>query len=172
MIRGILYILIFAAGFVAGGLFPSFSAQYHQRLQAQYDQVSIDLAPFEAIADRFHGGSMEALVEHHLNSTDPTFYAEGKAIQLMIDSKARLAESQAAAEAPYVDQAVWLYRNRDEAIVQRTWESFQPAMVTSENAVTFSLTIATAVLLVAWIVSALLSAGFRRLFTTKRSAAQ
>ena len=171
MIRGILLIVIFAAGFAAGGLFPSFSAQYHQRLQAQYDQVSIDLAAFEAIADRFHGGSIEALVQHHLNSTDPTFHAEGAAIQLMIESKAQLAESQAAAEAPYVDQAVWLYRNREADIVQRTWASFQPTMVTTENAVTFSLTIATALLILAWIITSLISSGFKRLFSTKRTPA-
>ena len=170
MIRGIIYIIVFAAGFIAGGLFPSFSSQYHQRLQAQFDQVSIDLAPFQQIANRFHGGSMEALVQHHLNSTDPTFNAEGQAIQAMIDNQARLAESKAAAEATYVDQAVYLYKHRDEQIVRATWQGFTPSLVTSESAVTFSLTIATAAILLLWgIWSAL--AGLVRSFTTKRTAA-
>ena len=100
MIRGIVYIVVFATGFLAGGLFPSFSAQYHQRLQAQYDQVTIDLAPFQKIADNYHDGSLDALVQHHLNSSDPTFHAEGEAIQLMLDSRIRLAESKNMADAP------------------------------------------------------------------------
>ncbi len=89
----------------------------------------------------------------------------------MIDSKVQLAESKAAAEAPYVDQAVWLYQNRDADTVKRTWESFQPAMVTTEHAITFSLTIATALLVLAWILATMITSGFKRLFSTKRSPA-
>jgi len=169
MIRGIIYIVIFIAGFAAGGVFPSFSTQYHQRLQAQFDQVSIDLAPFHAIADQFHGGSMPALVQHHLDSSDPTFRAEGQAIQAMIDNQTKLAESKAAAEAPYVAQAIWLYRNRDETVVRRTWEDFEPILITSENAVTFSLTIATALLVLAWLITTLISSSLRRMLATKRT---
>jgi hypothetical protein len=168
MIRGIIYIIVFAAGFSAGGLFPSFSAQYHQRLQAQYDQVSIDLAPFQHIADRFHGGSLDGLVQHHLNSTDPTFHAEGEAIQLMIDSQARLVESKAAAQATYVDQAVYLYQHRDRQVVQATWKAFTPSMVTSENAITFSLTITTAAILLLWGIWSTLGLALRA-GTTKRT---
>lgn len=169
MIRGIIYIIVFAAGFMAGGLFPSFSAQYHQRLQAQFDQVSIDLAPFQQIANQFHGGSLDALVEHHLNSTDPTFHAEGEAIQAMIDNQARLAESKAAAEATYVDQAIYLYKNRDEQIVRSTWTGFTPSLVSSESAVTFSLTIGTAAILLLWGIWSAIAGLFRNL-TTKRTA--
>ena len=170
MIRGIIYIIVFAAGFAAGGLFPSFSAQYHQRLQAQFDQVSIDLAPFQEIANRFHGGSMEALVQHHLNSTDPTFHAEGEAIQAMIDNQARLAESKAAAEATYLDQAIYLYQHRDEQVVHDTLTRFRPWFITSESAVTFSLTVGTAAILLLWVIWTALAGVFRS-FTTKRTAA-
>jgi hypothetical protein len=166
MIRGIIYIIVFLTGFFAGGLFPSFSAQYHQRLQAQYDQVSIDLAPFQNIADRFHGGSLDALIQHHLLSTDPTFHAEGEAIQLMINSKAQLAESKAAAEAPYIDQARYFYKHMDENIAQATWKSFTPAVITTEHAVTFSLTIATLSIIVLWAILALLSLAMRRIRAT------
>ena len=169
MIRGLIYIMVFGIGFFAGGLFPSFSSQYHQRLQAQYDQVNIDLAPFQEIANRFHNGSMDALVQHHLNSTDPTFHAEGEAIQMMIDSQLRLAESQALADAPYVDQVRYFYTNADPAILRATWESFTPALITSENAVTFSLTIATLAILVLWALWSSLGLLFRRNGTTGRT---
>ena len=52
MIRGIIYIIVFTTGFFAGSLFQSFSSQYNKRLQAQYDQVNMDLAPFQQIAER------------------------------------------------------------------------------------------------------------------------
>ena len=162
MIRSIIFITVFVGGFFAGGLFPSFSTQYHLRLQAQYDQVSIDLAPFEEIASRYHGGSLDALVQHHLDSTDPTFHAEGEAIQLMINSQAQLSESKAAAEAPYVDQLLYFYRHADNHVAQATLDSFTPVMVTTENAITFALTIGTIVILVFWAGWALLALAFRR----------
>ena len=162
MIRSIIFITIFIGGFFAGGLFPSFSTQYHLRLQAQYDQVTIDLAPFEDIARQYHDGSLDALVQHHLNSTDPTFHAEGEAIQLMINSQAQLAESKAAAEAPYVDQILYFYRHADNHIAQATLDSFTPVLVTTENAITFALTIGAIVILAFWAVWTLLVLAFRR----------
>jgi len=162
MIRSIIFITVFVSGFFAGGLFPSFSTQYHLRLQAQYDQVSIDLAPFEEIARQYHGGSLDALVQHHLDSTDPTFHAEGEAIQLMINSQAQLAESKAAAEAPYVDQLIYFYRHADETIAQTTMASFTPTLVTTENAITFALTTGTITILLFWAGWTLLTFAFRR----------
>ena len=163
MIRALIFSVVFAAGFLAGGAFPSFSAQYHQILQARYDQVSIYLAPFQAIADRYHDGSLDALVRHHLRSTDPTFYAEGEAIQAMINSQARLAESKAAADASYVDQAVYLYRHLEPGVARQVWSGFTPTLVTSERGVTFSLTVATVVLVLFGLAWMTLGAGIRRL---------
>jgi len=96
MFRVLVYILVFLTGALAGSAFPSYSAQYQQRLYGQLDQVERDLAPFQAIADELHAGSMEALVAHHLRSRDPTFYAEGEALRKMVFSRDQLA--QAAAE--------------------------------------------------------------------------
>jgi hypothetical protein len=169
MFRTILFIVVFGLGFVSGGLLPSFSLQYHQRLQAQYDQVDMDLAPFQGIAVSFHDGSMAALVQHHLNSTDPTFHAEGEAIQLMIDSHARLAESKAAAEAPYVDQAVYFYKHMDESVASATLDSFTPTLVTTENAVTFALTIGTLVLLIFWATWSTLSIATKRFMSARHT---
>ena len=162
MVRSIIFIAVFVIGFFAGGLFPSFSTQYHLQLQARYDQVSIDLAPFEEIARQYHGGSLEALVQHHLKSKDPTFHAEGEAIQLMINSQISLAESKAAAEAPYIDQLLYFYRHTDENVAQTTLDSFTPTLVTTENAITFALTIGTITILLFWAGWTLVSLTFQR----------
>ena len=166
MFRGIIYIVVFVTGFAVGGLFPSFSAQYHHRLQAQYEQVNMDLAPFEKIADQYHNGDMDALVQHHLNSTDPTFYAEGEAIQLMMNSQARLAESQATADAPYLEQVKYFYEHLDENIARSTIESFTPGMITTREALTFSLGIAALFIIALWLVWNLLALTIRGLRTT------
>lgn len=168
MIRGTIYILVFIAGALAGSQFPAFSNQYHQRLQARYEQVSIDLAPFEAIADRYHGGSMEALVQHHLDSNDPTFYAEGEAIQLMLDSRQRLAESESVTTDSYLRQAAWLYQHRDDMLVSTTRSGFQPALLADTRALSFAAGIGLLLAAVAWLVLNLIGYGAGRLLSTKR----
>ena len=169
MVRGTIYILVFVAGALVSSQFPTFSNQYHQRLQARYEQVNIDLAPFEAIADRYHGGSMEALVQHHLNSNDPTFYAEGEAIQLMLDSRRSLAESESVAADSYLQQATWLYQHRDDVLVSSTRNGFQPALLADTRALTFAAGIGLALAAVVWLLLNLIGYGAGRLISTKRT---
>src|SRR5262245_10317773 len=90
LLGGLLDRVVLVAGTVAGGCLPGFVAQYRQRVGGRLDQVEIDLAPFREIAAKLHGGSLDELIRHHLQSTDATFYAEGRAIQAMVDSEARL----------------------------------------------------------------------------------
>ena len=85
--RGLLDRAVLVAGTVAGGCVPGFIIQYRQRVEGRLDQVDQDLAPFRAIAERFHGGSLDALIKHQLVSPDSTFRADGAAIQTMVDSE-------------------------------------------------------------------------------------
>jgi hypothetical protein len=141
MIRSLIYIVIFALGTLAGSLFPSFSIQYQNALHARYEQVFTDLAPFQEIADRYHGGSLAALIQYHLNSEDPTFHDEGVAIQSMALSRAQLAESGGAMEASFFDQALHFFIEGDPELVGATWDNFTPAFVTTRAALTFALSV-------------------------------
>jgi hypothetical protein len=92
-IRGILDRIILVAGVVAAGCIPSFIAQYRQRVGGRLDQVLQDIAPFQAIADQFHHGSLAELIQHHLASVDTTFHDEGAALQAMVDSAEKLRQA-------------------------------------------------------------------------------
>ena len=118
MIRGLLLIGIFGGGFLLGGAFPSYSVQYKNRLFAQYDQVSIDLEPFQVIANRYHGGSLEALVGHHLDSNDATFRDEGLAIQAMLSNQEILAEAQIALSGSLLEQARYIFEHAEDGLVR------------------------------------------------------
>lgn len=138
MLRSILDKLVFGLGLLTGGIFPSYLIQYRQRLGGLVDQVNLDLQPFQEIADRYHNGSLEALIKHHLNSTDPTFYAEGFAIQRMADSHQRLTEAYTALDGSLIHQMGYLTTNLDEQLFQSTWTDFSPAFVTTTDALIFA----------------------------------
>ena len=82
ILRGILDRIVLVVAILAAGCVPSFIAQYRQRLGGMLDQASKDLALFQDIANRFHGGDIQRLIKHHLASTDPTFRSEGVAMDI------------------------------------------------------------------------------------------
>src|ERR1700722_307560 len=90
VIRGVLDRIVLLCAVVLAGCVPSFIVQYRQRGAGRLDQVLADLAPFQQIADRAHGGNLAALVQYHLQSSDPTFRSEGAALQGMLDTAERL----------------------------------------------------------------------------------
>ncbi len=171
-IRGLLDRMVLLLAVVAGGCVPSFVNQYHQRVGGRLDQVILDLAPFQQIADRYHGGSMEALVQHHLRSTDPTFHAEGLAIQAMVNSAARLQEVLLALNTDMVHQLAYLAVAYDPDILHATLKVYEPAFVLTMD----SLLIAGSVGLLIWLlflaswklVALSLSSLFGRTLVTRR----
>lgn len=133
MIGGILDRLVLVTGFVAGGCIPGFIAQYRQRVGGALDQVLKDLAPFQEIANRRHGGSLEALVQHHLASTDATFRDEGQAIRAMVESLRGLRQAFGALETDLFHQLAYLLQHADGTIVRATWRIFEPTFVLSPD---------------------------------------
>ncbi len=127
-LKGLLDRLILLAGFISGGLVPGFVLQYRQRLGGHLRQVTEDLKPFEAIAERYHEGSLEKLFEHHLASADPTFQAEGAAIRQLLQTRDNLAAAWDALGAPLLSQLQYLAAHADPGITYDTWMIYQPTL--------------------------------------------
>ena len=135
-IRGFLDRIILVIGVVAAGCIPSFIAQYRQRVSGQLNQVLQDLAPFQAIANQFHHGSLQELIQYHLASADSTFHNEGTAIRTMVDSAERLRQALEALNTDLYHQLVYMLTRADPIIARATWEIFSPSFnITPESAV-------------------------------------
>ena len=159
LLRGLLDRVVLIVGVVAGGMVPSYLAQYRQRVGGALGQALQDLAPFQQIADRFHDGSLAKLIQHHLASTDPTFHAEGAAIQAIADSVASLRSALAALDTDVFHQLLYLLRQADPAMAQATWDAFRPSFgITADSllmAGAFGLSIWLVFLCMWWMVAAL-----------------
>lgn len=127
---------------------PSFVNQYRQRVGGRLEQVEQDLAPFQQIADRYHGGSLDALIQHHLRSSDPTFFAEGRAIQAMLDSSIRLREMLHSLDTDIAHQLLYLALHRDAGILRSTMEVYEPAFVMNTDGLIVALVFG----LLAWLL--------------------
>jgi hypothetical protein len=141
VLRGLLDRLVLLAGTVAGGCVPGFIQQYRQRAGGRLDQVQIDLAPFQEIARRFHGGDMDKLVQHHLASTDPSFHAEGQALQQMMDALAHLTSVVQGLSGTIWQQIGFLLRHYDRDIGAATWRDHVPTFSLDAGGILVALVI-------------------------------
>jgi hypothetical protein len=148
VLRGIIDRIVLVAAIIVAGCIPSFIAQYRQRLGGRLDQVLQDLALFQEIANRFHNGSMQALIQHHLASTDRTFYDEGLAIQTMMQTAERLRQAVQALNTDLAHQVTYLLTRADTDIVRATWNVFQPSFTLTLESVVFAAVVGIAIWLV------------------------
>jgi len=161
MLRGILDRIILVGAVLAAACVPSFIAQYRQRLGGRLDQALQDLALFQEIANRNHGGDLQRLIKHHLASSDVTFRDEGVAIQTMADSVARLRESLQALDADLWSRLSHLATRADPELAKATWEAFVPAVSLTGESLLFAFGTGVAIWLVflatwmavAWVIS-------------------
>jgi hypothetical protein len=130
---------------VAAGCIPSFIIQYRQRLGGRLDQVQADLAPFQAIADRSHGGSLAELIHYHLQSSDATFHQEGAALQSMVLAAERLRAMLAALDTDLAHQCAYLLLHHDNDLLRATWAAYQPGFTLDLQGVVCALAIGVAI---------------------------
>ena len=164
-VRALLDRIVLLVAVVAAGCIPSFIIQYRQRLGGRLDQVQADLAPFQAIADRFHGGSLSELIRYHLQSTDATFHQEGAALQSMVQAAERLRAMLAALDTDLAHQCLYMLLHHDNELLRATWSSYQPGFTLDLQGVVFALAIGLviwALFLGLWHVVAYLLGAARR----------
>ncbi len=141
LVRGLLDRIVLLCAVVAAGCVPSFIAQYRQRAAGRLDQVLADLAPFQQIADREHGGSLAALVQYHLQSTDPTFHKEGAALQAMLDAAGQLRALLHGLDTDLYHQCLYLISHGDMNLAHATWSLYQPAFTFTAQSLLFALVV-------------------------------
>jgi hypothetical protein len=147
-VRGLIDRILLVAAFVAGGLLPGFIAQYRQRLGGRLDQARIDLAPWQSIANQYHHGDLQALIQYHLGNQDPTFHSEGAAIQALVASVQRLQAAVDALQGSLAHQMAYLALHADPGLARATFNDWVPAFALSAEGLVFAVGFA----LVAWLL--------------------
>src|SRR5579872_6581130 len=138
-VRGLLDRTVLVLAIIAAGCVPSFIGQYQERIGGRLEQAERDLAPFQAIANRSHGGSLEALIQYHLASSDRTFHEEGQAIQQMVDAVAYLKDTLQRLDTDLFHQVAFLIVRHDPQTVTQTWSTFQPSFTLTLESASFAL---------------------------------
>ena len=147
-LRGLFDRLLLVGAVVAGGLLPGFIAQYRQRLGGRLDQAKFDLEPWQRIADMFHQGNLEKLIQYHLNSSDPTFRAEGNVIRSLLETVQQLQSAVDALHSSLFQQVQYLALHADMGLTRATFSDWVPTFALSAEGLLFALLFAVGLWLV------------------------
>jgi N-acetylated-alpha-linked acidic dipeptidase len=167
LLRGFFDRLVLLAAVLCAGCIPGFIDQYRQRLNGRLEQVLMDLAPFQTIADHEHQGNLAALVQYHLQSADPTFHQEGDALRSMMQSADQLRAMAQALDTDLVHQCAYLLSHGDAGLLHATWLDYHPVFAFNPEAVVFAIVVGAGV----WVVFMLLWTGLGWIFRRGRTVA-
>lgn len=151
-----LFLLLSASGALLLGIqLPGFVDQYEKRVDAHFLEVSSNLKPFQDIADRFHGGSMKALIEKHEQSTDPTFHAEGAAIRKMHDRLLRFQNEKFQLQASLPNQLLWIATQADRELLDETRRNYSFGILLDRTALIAGLSCMIAIVVLQELLASL-----------------
>jgi Protein of unknown function (DUF2937) len=161
--RGLLDRLLLVCTVVAGGLVPGFIAQYRQRLGGRLDQARLDLEPWQRLADQFHQGDIQKLIQYHLDSGDAKFHAEGGVIRALVETVHHLQSAVDALHGSLFRQAAYLALHADPGLTRATFDDWVPTFAFSVEGIVFALAFGAVVWLVFQAVWRLVALGGQRL---------
>jgi hypothetical protein len=158
------YLLIILAciSLLLGLQIPNFVDQYQKRVDAHLREVSVNLLPFQDIANKYFGGDMNKLIELHRASVEKPFQEEGAAIEKMIARKLRFEADLAALNTSLPLKALHVLLHGDKEIRDEALAQYSYAVPLNQDALVFGACVALVILLLAELLFALLRLAFRK----------
>jgi hypothetical protein len=140
-------IVVACAALLVGIQVPNFVDQYEQRLDAHFIEAATNLRGFQEIADRYFGGSLDALIEKHEASDDNVFRDEAKPIKEIYLRYLRFKAEKQALDTEHAGKVAHLLAYGDRELLSETYTNYSFAMLLNRTSVLSGLFIVTIVLL-------------------------
>jgi hypothetical protein len=143
MLANYLRLILFALGMLIGVQAPGFVDQYVKRVSAHQIEVERDFKGFQDAADRNFGGSVEALIEHNIKSTDPAFQDEGTTIRAMYERLTALTSELNALRGSLIRQIFHITLHPNREILEETRAAYSYTVPLTPSAVISGLVTGT-----------------------------
>ncbi len=129
-----LLIVIACVALLAGIQLPNLVDQYQKRIDAHLREVTANLKPYQEIANKFTGGSLDQLIELHRRSSEKAFQDEGVAIAEMIKRKLRFESDLAMLQASLPVQVVRILMKGDRELIDETLAQYTYSVPLTQDA--------------------------------------
>lgn len=133
-----LIVLAACAALLLGLQVPNLADQYQKRVDAHLREVTVNLQPFQAIADKYFGGDLGKLVELHRNSSEKPFQEEADAIEMMMQRKQRFEAELSALQTSLPLKALHVLFRNDRELMDETLAQYSYNVPLNTDALLFS----------------------------------
>jgi phytoene dehydrogenase-like protein len=157
-----LLIALACAALLVGAQAPAFVEQYRHRLDAHLAELTTDLEKWQAVADKYFNGSLQALLDYHARSVDKVFQAEADPLREMLDRRARFSVEAAGLQGGLPHQLLYLASRGDPELLDETWRGYGASVPLNASGLLAGVTLALVVLVLAECMSAVLRRITRR----------
>jgi hypothetical protein len=158
-----LIVILACVALLLGLQVPNFADQYQKRVDAHLREVTINLQPFQAIADKYFAGDMDKLIALHRSSGEKPFQEEGSALEQMVQRKLRF-EAEIAALNVNMALRVWhVLLQPDQELFDETLAQYSYAVPLGQDVLTFAAGFVLTILLLVESLLALVRFARRRL---------
>ena len=140
-------VIVACISLLTGLQVPNFVDQYQKRVDAHLREVSVNLLPFQEIANKYFNGDINKLIELHRASAEKPFQEEGAAIEKMIARKLRFEADMAALNASLPLKALHVLLNGDKEMLDEVKDQYSYAVPLNQDALVFGASVALAILL-------------------------
>jgi hypothetical protein len=162
MFRHYLRLVVFTICLLIGVQAPGFVDQYVKRVNAHYSEAKQNFSGFQKAADQYFNGDVDALVAHHLASTDPVFKGEAKTIADLFARIKSLANELDALKGSLLSRLIHIIVNPLRDILQETINAYSYTVPLSPDAILYGVSAGLVVALVLELVLAGLLGLFQR----------
>lgn len=166
-----LIVIVACVSLLVGLQIPNFVDQYQKRVDAHLREVTVNLQPFQEIANKYFGGDFAKLIELNVKSDAKPLQEEGLAIEQMVKRKLRFEADMAALQTSLPMKALHILLHGDREILNEALAQYSYAVPLDLDALLFGAGVAIAILMCAELLFALLRlAGARILGRLRRKS--
>lgn len=160
MLRSYLRLVLFTAGLLFGVQVPGFISDYSKRVEAHLIEAQQAIKGFNATAQQFFRGDVQALIQHYRNSEDPVFRQDAANIENLLTRTHVLERQWLGLQGPWYVRA-WHVATAADADIRRetlngyTWQVLLAPEVIAWGivcALLLALLIETFVMTLAWVI--------------------
>lgn len=150
-----LMVIVACISLLIGVQIPSFVDQYQKRVDAHLREVTVNLQPFQEIANKYFGGDLGKLIALNLNSNAKPLQEEGMAIEQMAKRKLRFEADMAALQTSLPMKALHILLNGDREMIDETRGQYSYSVPFNQDALLFGAGVAIAILMIVELLFAL-----------------
>jgi hypothetical protein len=163
-----LIVIVACVSLLIGLQIPNFVDQYQKRVDAHLREVTVNLQPFQDIADKYFGGDIAKLIDLNLKSDAKPLQGEGLAIEEMVKRKLRFETDMAALQTSLPMKALHILLHGDRDMLDEALSQYSYAVPLNQDALMFGAGISISILILAELLFALLRLASARIIPILR----